>query len=95
MNQINIIINMVLTLVTSHCMHTKQPPRHIPIEEWAPASRDECLLHPHPPRCAFGDIAAFLTPPLQAMLSDLRGGELLESKLKPLVSSGKAVKSSL
>ena len=61
-------------------------------QEWAAASRDECLCHPHPPQCAFGDIGQFLQPALQATLKDLKGGELLQSKLKPLVEKGLAVK---
>lgn len=61
-------------------------------KEWSGPSRDECLHHPHPPQCAFSDIGQFLVPPLQAVLADLRGGELLESKLKPLIAQGLGVK---
>ena len=62
------------------------------MKEWFGPSRDECLRHPHPPACAFGDISQFLIPPLQAMLQDLKGGQMLESKLKPLIAQGSAVK---
>lgn len=43
----------------------------------------------------FNDIADFFTPPVQTMLPHLHEGNLLETKLLPLVVNGTAVKSIL
>ena len=60
-------------------------------EEWNTASRTECNQHPHPPTCAFNDMADFFLPSVKAMLPQIQENGWIESKLMPLVMAKKAV----
>ena len=64
-------------------------------KEWSSSKRRELSHHPSSPTCMFGDIAQFFVPAIQAILPDLHKGDLLQTKLMPLVASGKAVQRNL
>lgn len=64
-------------------------------EEWDPSKRRELLAHPTPPSCLFTDIGDFFVPAIKAILPQLRSGNLIETKLMPLVMSDKAVQTFL
>lgn len=64
-------------------------------QEWDASKRRELIHHPSSPTCLFGDIAQFFTPAVQAILPQLHQGDMFQTKLMPLVASGKAVQPKL
>lgn len=65
------------------------------VKEWNADASHECIVHPHPPACMFGDISQFFVPAIQVKLDEFRSKGQLETKLMPLVSSGVAVQPNL
>ena len=65
---------------------------NVTAEEWDAAARAELQAHPFPPKCIFADIANFLLPHLQPMLSNWKTQSCLESELKAHVVNNKAIK---
>ena len=59
--------------------------------EWNAKARDEILQRPNPPEHLFGEIEGFWSDSMRAKIKTLKDKNLIESVLKPLITSATVV----